>query len=46
MWKNSCIRLDRTWSNSMALGTRKNLIDGIRNIRALERKCNENSKHN
>jgi hypothetical protein len=46
MWKKSCIRLGRTWSNCTALGTKKNLIDGIRNIKALEREYNENSKHN
>jgi hypothetical protein len=43
MWKNSCTRLGRIGSNSTDLGTRRNLINGIKNIRALERKYNENS---
>jgi len=46
MWKNSCTRLGHIGSNSTNLKTSENLIDGIKNIRALEREYNENLKHN
>jgi hypothetical protein len=46
MWKKSCTRLGRIGSNSTDLGISENLINGIKNIKTLEREYNENSKHN